>query len=211
MLKVLRRSFSAMASSKLYEVRNYVCKPEQFQGFLKIAESEAYAERLKASLPYGVWKSDVGALNGFFHIWPYESLAQRAGVRAALAENKLWTGFYPRIAEMWSHQSNYLCKPVGEVLQTPPFSSGVYYSLFTQDDLGLALINDSVATSGNGTVAIMGQFRVMVGEPMGASFTLLNCQSADDGFEFLERNEELFTKLKTTSVLLYPHTISPLK
>ena len=200
-----------MASTKLYEVRNYVCKPEFFQEFLKVAESVPYAERLKASLPYGVWKSDLGALNGFFHIWPYESLAQRAGVRTALAQNKNWTDFYPHIAAMWSEQSNYLCKPVGEVLECPPFSSGVYYSLFTRDESGLALIKDMVSQDGGGGVVIMGQFKVFIGEPMGSSFTLINCASPDDGLEFLFKNEDLLNKLKATSVLMYPHSISPLK
>ena len=70
----------------IYEIRTYVTKagavPEWEARF-----AEAYATREKYSKLGGLWHVEIGPINQVIHIWPYESLPQRAEVRAAAAKD----------------------------------------------------------------------------------------------------------------------------
>jgi hypothetical protein len=70
----------------IYEIRTYSLKPG------KVAEyeahfAEAYPVREKYSPLYGFWHTEIGPLNQLVHIWAYESLQQRADIRAAAAKD----------------------------------------------------------------------------------------------------------------------------
>ncbi len=70
----------------IYEIRTYTTKPG------KVAEYEAlfaksYPTREKYSQLYGYFHTEIGPLNQLVHIWPYESLQQRADVRAAAGKD----------------------------------------------------------------------------------------------------------------------------
>jgi len=55
-----------------------------------VAFQKGLPERLKYSLPYGIWFSDIGSLNVIVHMWPYKSLGHRASVREAAVKNEIW-------------------------------------------------------------------------------------------------------------------------
>jgi len=70
----------------IYEIRTYSLKPG------KVAEyeahfAEAYPTREKYSPLYGFWHTEIGPLNQLVHIWAYESLQQRADIRAQAAKD----------------------------------------------------------------------------------------------------------------------------
>lgn len=70
----------------IYEIRTYNLKPGAV-GEYEARFGEAYAARAKYSPLYGFWHTEIGPLNQVIHIWPYESLQQRAEVRAAAAKD----------------------------------------------------------------------------------------------------------------------------
>jgi NIPSNAP len=70
----------------IYEIRTYTLKPGKIGPWLK-RWGEAYDVRAQYSKLGGMWSTDVGPLNQVIHIWPYESLQQRAEVRAAMAKD----------------------------------------------------------------------------------------------------------------------------
>ena len=71
----------------IIEMRTYTLKPgniptfeERFAGALAIRE--------KFSKLAAFWHTEVGPLNQVIHVWPYDSLDQRASVRAAATRRK---------------------------------------------------------------------------------------------------------------------------
>ncbi|KAJ8385275.1 hypothetical protein AAFF_G00191520 [Aldrovandia affinis] len=76
-----------------YEFRTYNIKPEKNAAFLKLME-EKFHLRTAQSEPLGCWSIEYGALNQVLHIWKYDSYAQRARVRAALAQDPQWMEEY---------------------------------------------------------------------------------------------------------------------
>ena len=100
----------------IYEVRTYDLKP----GAVEQAE-EAFAEALPYREKYSpiaaFWHTDIGPLNQIIHVWGYESLEERAKVRAAASKEANWP---PKItpgnilnmnAEVW--QPAPFMKPMG--------------------------------------------------------------------------------------------------
>src|SRR5262245_53192700 len=70
----------------IYEIRTYNFKPGMVNGWLQNWE-KAYAVREKYSPLGGMFTVDIGPLNQVVHIWQYESLQQRADIRAAAAKD----------------------------------------------------------------------------------------------------------------------------
>lgn len=70
----------------IYEIRTYNLKPGQVREY-EARFGEAYPVRAKYSALYGFWHTEIGPLNQLVHIWAYESLQQRADVRAAAAKD----------------------------------------------------------------------------------------------------------------------------
>lgn len=73
----------------IIEVRTYQLKPGQVPEFEK-RFGEALPAREKFSKLSALWHTEVGPLNEVTHIWTYDSLDQRAQVRAAAIEAKAW-------------------------------------------------------------------------------------------------------------------------
>ena len=72
--------------------------------------SAAVPERIKRSPLAMAMYSDLGPLNKFVHIWPYESLNQRAQVRGQAAKDGIWP---PKGGEgTLMAQENKVCMPV---------------------------------------------------------------------------------------------------
>jgi NIPSNAP protein len=70
----------------IYEIRTYTVRPGQVPEYLK-RFSEGLETRSRYSPLYGMWHTEIGPLNQVVHIWAYESLQQRADVRAAAAKD----------------------------------------------------------------------------------------------------------------------------
>ena len=94
----------------IFEARIYTFHtgkvPEWEKGF-----ATAYAAREKYSKLYGMWHTDIGPLNQVIHIWQYDSLQQRADIRAAAAKDPsgLWP---PKGADMILSQEVDIIDPV---------------------------------------------------------------------------------------------------
>ncbi len=76
----------------IYEMRVYTVKPGA------VAEYEArFAEGYKAREKYSklgaMWHTEIGPLNQVIHVWQYESLQQRADIRATAAKDP--SGLWP--------------------------------------------------------------------------------------------------------------------
>ena len=82
----------------IYEMRVYTVKPGSV-GEYESRFAEAYKAREKYSKLGAMWHTEIGPLNQVIHIWPYESLQQRAEIRATSAKDPsgLWP---PRTPEL---------------------------------------------------------------------------------------------------------------
>ncbi|MDA0239831.1 MAG: NIPSNAP family protein [Proteobacteria bacterium] len=72
-----------------YEIRSYDYRPATIPAGLK-AWAERIDERVKRSPCVGLFYSDFGRLNKLVHIWPYDSLEQRAEIRAKAEADGIW-------------------------------------------------------------------------------------------------------------------------
>jgi len=73
----------------IYEIRTYEIAP----GSLAEVEKrfgEGYEYRKKHSPLTAFWHTEVGPLNQVIHVWPYDSLDQRAKVRAEASKAEGW-------------------------------------------------------------------------------------------------------------------------
>lgn len=66
----------------IYEIRVYTLKPGCV-GEYERRFADSVDVRMKYSPMYGMWHTEIGPLNQMVHIWAYDSLQQRAEVRAA--------------------------------------------------------------------------------------------------------------------------------
>lgn len=77
------------ALGSFYEMRSYTFLPGAMPGLLE-SWSAAVPQREEYSpLAAGMY-SELGGLNKWVHIWPYESLEQRSSVRAAASKAGVW-------------------------------------------------------------------------------------------------------------------------
>ena len=91
----------------IIEMRTYTLKPgniptfeERFGGALAIRE--------KYSKLAAFWHTEVGPLNQVIHVWPYESLDQRAKVRAEASKAEGWP---PNTRELTLEQRSEIFLP----------------------------------------------------------------------------------------------------
>lgn len=102
----------------IYEIRTYNARPYGVPQY-EARFAEAYKVRVKygASL-WGWWHTDIGPLNQMVHIWAYESLQQRADIRAAAIQDP--SGEWPPHAgDELLTQENDILLPVGDMNLTP--------------------------------------------------------------------------------------------
>ncbi|KAG7517290.1 hypothetical protein JOB18_004157 [Solea senegalensis] len=89
-----------------YEFRTYCLRPDQNASFLKLTNEKIHLRTSHSQL-IGYWSVEYGGLNQVFHIWEYESYAQRAAVRAALAQDDTWISEYiSKATPMMTSQDN---------------------------------------------------------------------------------------------------------
>ena len=95
----------------IIEVRTYRLKPGSVPEFEK-RFGEALPERAKLSPLGALWHTEVGPLNEVTHVWPYESLDQRAEIRAEAIKQKVWP----------PNNSEFIVSMRSEIYNPCPFS-----------------------------------------------------------------------------------------
>jgi NIPSNAP protein len=94
----------------IYEIRTYTVRPGQVPEYLK-RFSEGLETRSRYSPLYGMWHTEIGPLNQVVHIWAYESLQQRADVRAAATKDG--SGKWPpKTSELLVAQETDILTPI---------------------------------------------------------------------------------------------------
>ncbi len=92
----------------VYEVRDYTIKPGSMPEFLRIWGDNVHVRTAFSPLTAALY-SDVGGLNRFLHIWPYESLESRAEARDRASASGRWPP--EGELELIERQSNMLVTP----------------------------------------------------------------------------------------------------
>ncbi|MCE2493764.1 MAG: NIPSNAP family protein [Alphaproteobacteria bacterium] len=73
----------------IYEVREYIIKPGSMPTFLQIWGDNVHIRTAFSPLAAALY-SDVGGLNKFLHIWPYESMESRTEARNQASATGQW-------------------------------------------------------------------------------------------------------------------------
>jgi hypothetical protein len=121
----------------IYEFRTYDIKP----GSLPEVEKrfgEAYEKRKKYSELFAFWHTEIGPLNQIIHVWPYKDLEERARIRTAAVNDKIWP---PPTAEFLVNQRSEIFIPASFCPQVKPGSLGPYYEMRTYTYAAGALSN----------------------------------------------------------------------
>ncbi len=95
----------------IFEARTYTFQPggavrEWIERF-----GEAYKTRQKYSPLYAFLQTEIGPLNQVVHIWAYDSLQQRADIRATAAKDTSGN-WPPKGAGLLAHQENDILIPI---------------------------------------------------------------------------------------------------
>jgi hypothetical protein len=94
----------------IYEIRTYQVKPGQLREY-ENRFAEAYPTRAKYSPLLGYWHTEIGPLNQLVHIWPYQTLQERADAREAAGRDP--SGKWPPGgADLLVSQENDILIPV---------------------------------------------------------------------------------------------------
>jgi hypothetical protein len=91
----------------IIEMRTYTLKPGNIPTFEERFGS-ALAIRQKFSKLAAFWHTEVGPLNQVIHVWPYDSLDQRASVRAEASKAEGWP---PNTRELTLEQRSEIFLP----------------------------------------------------------------------------------------------------
>ena len=115
----------------IHELRIYTVKPGTLPAFIKLNSEVAYKLRGdNHGKLVGCWTSEIGALNQFFHLWSYPSLAERETLRAGLATLPGWTEQYTsKVRDMMAGQENLLLNLDSDVGLKAPEGKGHVYEL----------------------------------------------------------------------------------
>jgi hypothetical protein len=120
----------------IYEVRTYDVKPGSTPEVIKRI-GDAYEVRRKFSELVGFFYTEIGPLNQVVHIWPYESLDERARIRAAASKAPGWP---PKVHEFLVRMQSEIFVPFPFSPPLKPATLGPIYemrSYFVKADGGL--------------------------------------------------------------------------
>ncbi|KNC50541.1 NipSnap3A [Thecamonas trahens ATCC 50062] len=101
------------AVPEVYELRTYAIQPAHFPAFMKLTgEKIGLRTAVSPLLMYGA--TEIGGANEVVHLWKYPSLAERQGVRVALAGAAEWNADYMDVMRpMLAGQTNLTLSPPG--------------------------------------------------------------------------------------------------
>lgn len=111
----------------IYELRTYTLHPGRTARYLDLVEHAGLPARGDScGLCLGYWTAEFGTLNQVSHLWRYDSLDDRARLRAELARNQRWTtDFVPHVQPLLMRQDIRFLSPVKDVGR-PRAPGGVY-------------------------------------------------------------------------------------
>jgi hypothetical protein len=92
---------------QVYEMRTYLYQPGTMPEVLA-RWAEAIPQRVQLSPLAACWYSEVGELNTFVHIWPYQDLEQRDRIRAEAMKLPQWP---PKTREFLVKQTTKILIP----------------------------------------------------------------------------------------------------
>lgn len=98
----------------IHELRTYTFQPGKLPEYLKIAEEVGRPIRGNDyGINRGYWTSEFGTINQIWHLWEYESHAERDDLRAKLAKNEDWrTQYGAKIRPLIQRQDIRFMDPV---------------------------------------------------------------------------------------------------
>ena len=106
------RDKSLADREKIYEFRTYTAHPEHFPEFLKLTNEKIHMRTAHSKL-LGYWTTEIGGQNEVVHLWEYDTLTHRQGVRAALVQDKPWNEQYmSKMRGMLQKQDNILLRGI---------------------------------------------------------------------------------------------------
>ena len=90
----------------IHELRTYTVHQGQQSAYLDLIGKVGIPIRGNECGTFlGFWSAEFGQLNQVWHLWSYQSLDERARLRAALGKNQRWNSeFVPRAAPMVARQ-----------------------------------------------------------------------------------------------------------
>ena len=121
----------------IYEMRTYSFLPTDLPKYLKHAEEVGRPVR---GNDYGVncgyWISEFGRLNQVWHLWRYDSYAQREELRAKLSQNSDWTDKYVAVIKEWvKRQDIRILNPHSE-FALPEVDGNIYEYRYYRTSVG---------------------------------------------------------------------------
>jgi hypothetical protein len=119
----------------LYEFRTYTFALRDLSTYLELASTVGRPTRGNDyGVNHGYWTVEVGRLCQVWHLWSYESFAERTRLRVELRKNEVWSREYvPRVLQLVQRQDLRLLNPIVEI--KPPSSSGNTFELIIQRTL----------------------------------------------------------------------------
>ncbi|MHA3979163.1 NIPSNAP family protein [Halovulum sp. GXIMD14794] len=101
----------------IYDHRTYVCRPGTIKKHMKLYEEHGWAVQSKHLGQPAVYGAvETGDVNSYIHIWVYQSAADRAEKRAALAADPAWQEYLKKSAE-----AGYLVSQTNTILAPARF------------------------------------------------------------------------------------------
>ncbi|MEM7633173.1 MAG: NIPSNAP family protein [Pseudomonadota bacterium] len=98
----------------IYDLRTYVCRPGTIKKHMKLYEEHGWAAQCRnLGYPAVYGAVETGNVNSYVHIWAYDSAADRAEKRAAMAADPDWQAYLQLSAEAGYlvSQSNSILTP----------------------------------------------------------------------------------------------------
>ncbi|KAA2315002.1 NIPSNAP family protein [Pseudooceanicola sediminis] len=101
----------------IFDHRTYTCRPGTIKKHMKLYEDHGWAvqsRHLGTPVLYGA--VETGDVNSYVHVWCFDSAADRAEKRAAMAADPEWQAYLKISAE-----AGYLASQINTILTPAPF------------------------------------------------------------------------------------------
>ena len=123
----------------IYELRTYTFHPGKLPAYLELARNVGRPVRGNDyGTNHGYWTSEFGALNQIWHLWSYESHAERDRLRGELARNERWAKEYvPNIRPLMMRQDIRFLDLVSGI-NRPEQEGGIYELRIYRTQVGMA-------------------------------------------------------------------------
>lgn len=98
----------------IYDHRTYTCRPGTIASHLKLYQEHGWPVQTRhLGQPAIYARTETGDVNSYVHVWVYDSPADRAAKRAALAADPEWAAYLRLSAEAGNlvSQKNTLLTP----------------------------------------------------------------------------------------------------